>query len=217
MPSVNSANGNPKINLKPLKITCTSTQCGNNLHCFKQKGKIMDQNLSGRCRSCGISLVDWQRLHLLDVGDINYTFNALKHELIRHHFWHIEIDQKAINHALRKGKTKLRQAAEHRIRRSVGDAEPIFDGRQTPKSGNSIFYAQHATATCCRKCIEYWHGIPLGQELTEDQIQYFAKLVMLYIEDRLPQLKEEGIHVPKISSRKEKKEDSFAYAEGALF
>ncbi len=35
-----------------------------------------------------------------------------------------------------------------------------IDGRQTPREGNTIFYAQHATASCCRTCIEYWHGIP---------------------------------------------------------
>ena len=56
---------------------------------------------------------------------------------------------------------------------------------QTPFSGNVIYYAQHATATCCRKCIEAWHGIGRECHLTEEEIAYFAELMMHYIETRL--------------------------------
>jgi hypothetical protein len=192
----------PAINLKPLKITCTKTDCKIGLHCFLQSRKMRKENRSGECRDCGAKLVDWSRVRKLDLSDVAYTFSMLKYELIRHHFWHIEFDQKAINHANRKGKKGMGIAAEKRIRRSVGPAEPAFDGRQTPKSGNIICYAQHATATCCRKCIQEWYGIKLGVALTEQQIAYFTSLIMLFIEDRMPQLREEGINVPRISSRK---------------
>ncbi|WP_210403143.1 MULTISPECIES: DUF4186 family protein [unclassified Tolypothrix] len=154
----------------------------------------------GQCHSCGADLVDWSRVQKRDLSDVNYTFAALKHELIRHYFWHIEIDQKAINHARRKGKNGMRVAVEKRIRKSVGPAEPPYDGRQTPKenSGNAIYYAQHATACCCRQCMEYWHDIPLGRELTEAEIGYFSDLVMLYINERLPFLTENGEKVPRL-------------------
>lgn len=188
------------IQLQPLKIKCTSTNCENGLHCFKQtrKKKVADQ--FGQCHSCGADLVDWSRVQKRNLSDVQYTFAALKHELIRHYFWHVEIDQKAINHARRKGKTGMRVAAEKRIRKSVGPAEPLYDGRQTPKenSGNAIYYAQHATACCCRKCMEYWHNIPLGRELTEQEIGYFTDLVMLYVEERLPILTEHGEKVPRL-------------------
>ena len=34
----------------------------------------------------------------------------------------------------------------------------INDGKQTPMKGHPVFIAQHATATCCRGCIEKWHN-----------------------------------------------------------
>src|SRR5262245_12034807 len=136
--------------LKPLKIKCTSTDCGNGLHCFRKTRKMQMANQAGRCRACGVELVDWSRVHLCQTADIQYTFAALRYELIRHHFWHIDIDEKAVLHARRKGKAGMRLAAEKRIRASVGAAEPSYDGRQTPMQGNAIYYAQHAVAACCR-------------------------------------------------------------------
>jgi hypothetical protein len=122
----------------------------------------------------------------------------MRYELIRHHFWHIEIDEKAVLHARRKGINGMRIAAASRIRKSVGPARPARDGRQTPLegSGNAIYYAQHATASCCRKCVEYWHGIPQGQELTEEEINYLMELAMMFILDRIPVLTKDGETIP---------------------
>lgn len=189
-----------KTKLEPLKITCTSTDCASNLHCFKFHNKKMTADKKGACRSCGIKLVDWNRVHKRNIKDIAYTFKSLKFELIRHHNWHIDIDLKAMNHARRKGKKLMRIAAEKRIRSSVAPANPPRDGTQTPREGNIIYYAQHGTACCCRKCIEYWHDIPQGRELNVDEIQYFTDLILDYLRDRLPDLKEDGVYVPKIKS-----------------
>ena len=54
---------------------------------------------------------------------------------------------------------------------------PKNDGRQTPMRGHPICIAQHATATCCRLCLEKWHRIPLGQSLTGEQIEYVLKVL----------------------------------------
>jgi hypothetical protein len=160
-------------------------------------------NQQGRCRTCGAELVDWSRVHKRNPADAAYTFAALKYELVRHYFWHVEIDLRAVNHARRKGKIGLQAAAEQRIRKAVGPAEPPFDGRQTPRegSGNVISYAQHATASCCRKCIAEWHGIPRGRELTEDEIAYLTTLAVLYIDERLPFLTQDGEKGPRLSGR----------------
>ncbi|MCE9551908.1 MAG: DUF4186 domain-containing protein [Planctomycetes bacterium] len=157
-------------------------------------------NETGACRTCGAKLVDWGRVHSMKVADVEYTFDALKHELIRHHFWHVEIDPKAVNYARRKGTIGLQSAVRSRIHKAVGIANNPYDGRQTPMegSGNPIHYAQHATATCCRKCMEYWYGIQQKCALNADEIEYFTELVMLYIKDRLPDLSEEGEHVPPL-------------------
>ncbi len=191
------------IRKTPLKITCTSTDCDSGLHCFKATAKMTRRNESGRCRECGVDLIRWERIHRRDLGDIQHTFQSLKNELIRHHFWHKPIDQKAVNHARRKGRKKLRSDVKKRIRKVLGAAEPYRDGRQTPMTDNAIYYAQHATASCCRKCTEYWHGIPRGRPLTDQEIDYLAELIYLYIDDRLPNLTEDGEHVPRIRSDKQ--------------
>jgi len=37
--------------------------------------------------------------------------------------------------------------------------------QQREGSAEIVHYAQHATAACCRKCIEYWHGIGPVREI----------------------------------------------------
>jgi len=183
--------------LPPLDITCTSTNCENGLHCFKQTKQMKIANIKGICRECGADLVDWSRVYKRNPSDVKYTFKALKYEMVRHHYWHVDIDQKAINHARRKGIRGMKEAAEHLVRKKLSSAVPTFDGRQTPKDGNALFYAQHATASCCRKCVEYWHDIQYGRPLTETEIAYLSELLMLYVIDRLPYLKENGEYIQR--------------------
>lgn len=187
--------------LEPLEISCSSADCKSGLHCFRLTKRMKAADERGMCRYCGAKLVDVSRTYRRDFTDVKYTLEALKWEYWRHHYWHIEIDQKAVNHARRKGKIALRVAAAKRLRQSVGNAEPFHDGQQTPKTGNTLYYAQHATATCCRKCIEDWHGVQMGKALTDGQINYFTDLLMLYIEERLPSLTETGEYIPPIRSK----------------
>jgi Domain of unknown function (DUF4186) len=179
----------------PLDIKCTSADCDNDLHCFKQLKK-MTPDQRGKCRACGADLVDWMRLHRRDKGDSVHTFAALQHELIRHHFFHRLVDESALRHAQRKGRIALKAAARDRLGKYLAVAEPPRDGRQTPLEGNAIYYAQHATATCCRTCLEYWHDIPKGRPLTPQEFDYCATLVDLFIDKRLPDLADDPIKVP---------------------
>lgn len=55
------------------------------------------------------------------------------------------------------------------IDRRVGVASPPNDGKQTPWRNHPVFVAQHATATCCRGCIQKIHEIPAGQPLSADE------------------------------------------------
>jgi hypothetical protein len=66
--------------LKPLKITCTSSDCAQGLHCFQQTRKLVALHQQGRCRTCGVALIDWRRVHQRDPADVSYTFTALKYE-----------------------------------------------------------------------------------------------------------------------------------------
>ena len=185
------------VTLSPLKVTCTSANCGDDLHCFKFHSRKMKPADRGHCRYCGADLVDWERVHARNTADIAHTFEALKHEFIRHHFWHKPIDENAELHARRKGRIDLRAAAEKRIASSVGDALPPRDGQQTPLSGNVLYYAQHATSCCCRTCMEYWHGIPKGRALTAAETRYFVDLVMRFVGDRMPQLLDAPEKIPR--------------------
>jgi Domain of unknown function (DUF4186) len=180
----------------PLEIKCTSTDCDNDLHCFKQLKK-MTPDQRGKCRDCGADLVDWKRLHRRDKGDAEHTFEALQHELIRHHFFHRPVDDGAMRHAQRKGRDQLKDAARDRLSKYLAVVEPPRDGRQTPLEGNAIYYAQHATATCCRTCLEYWHDIPKGRPLTDGELDYCVSLVDLFLDEKLPDLADEPINVPR--------------------
>lgn len=182
---------------EPLGITCTSTDCGNNLHCFLQLQK-MTPDQRGKCRVCGADLVDWPRVHRRKIRDAKNTFKALQCERIRHHYFHRDIDIKAINHAKRKGRIQLMQSARTRLEKYLAPADPPRDGIQTPKKDNSIYYAQHATATCCRKCLEYWHDIPKGWPLTQEQTEYCFELIELFLDERLPDLADEPMKVPPL-------------------
>lgn len=186
---------------KKLEIACTSTDCKSGLHCFQATQKMKKEGQQGRCRECGVELVDWPRVRRRDLRDAEHTFSSLRLERIRHHYWHIEIDQRAINYALRKGWKNLEETVAQRLRTSIGGATPFHDGFQTPWENNPIYYAQHAIAGCCRKCVEYWHGIARGKELTGPEISYLKELSMLYLRERLPELSENGVHVPPIQSR----------------
>ena len=101
--------------LKPLKMSCTQTDCDNDLHCFKQLKK-MTPDQRGKCRACGANLIDWKRLHRRDRGDAAHTFEALQHEMIRHHFFHRPVDDAAMRHAQRKGRDQLKDSARDRLR-----------------------------------------------------------------------------------------------------
>lgn len=187
-------NAHPE-SLTPLRVRCTNSDCENGLHCFKKTRRMAPDRVGG-CRHCGVKLVDWDRVHRRDLSDVAFTFQALKYEWVRHHMWHKPIDDYARLRAHRKGKQALREAARKRIWSSVGKAEPFRDGRQTPFSGNVLYYAQHAVACCCRTCMEYWHGIPKHVALTEDQVDYFVELMMMFIDERMPELTEEGEIIP---------------------
>jgi hypothetical protein len=179
--------------------------CEAGLHTY-HNSKILNSKGNPMCRYCGIDTVDWERMHRRDLQDIDYTISQLQTEKFRYEWWMKEFDQRAKNHALRKGLLNLRLAASARLLKSVGvvyempdgTKRPYRDGLQTPYSGNSIYYAQHALACCCRKCMCYWHGVPYGRNLSEEELLYFTELVMSYIGMKLPEIQMQGLSIPRI-------------------
>jgi hypothetical protein len=63
------------------------------------------------------------------------------------------------------------------VEKRLAPAAPPNDGKQTPWRGHPVFTAQHATATCCRGCLQKWHGIEKGVALTDEQKQYVVSVL----------------------------------------
>jgi hypothetical protein len=68
------------------------------------------------------------------------------------------------------------------IEKRLAPAMPARDGKQTPYRGHPVFVAQHATATCCRGCLEKWHGIPRGQPLSARQKAHVVAALRRWLE-----------------------------------
>jgi len=76
-----------------------------------------------------------------------------------------------------KGLPLVMQHAADFLTRRLAPADPPNDGKQTPFRNHPVFVAQHATATCCRGCLEKWHRIPKGHALSpEEQSHVLAVL-----------------------------------------
>lgn len=68
-----------------------------------------------------------------------------------------------------RGLPAVMEHAARFVAERLAPAEPPNDGRQTPWRGHPVFVAQHATGTCCRGCLERWHGIPRGVPLGPEE------------------------------------------------
>ena len=81
-----------------------------------------------------------------------------------------------------KGPDVIRSHAADFVRRKLAPALPPNDGRQTPMRGHPVFKAMHATACCCRDCLNKWYSVPLHRELTESEQRRIVNLLMAWIE-----------------------------------
>lgn len=88
------------------------------------------------------------------------------------------------HYVIEKGMDTVRSHATDFIRDRLAPAEPKNDGKQTPMRGHPVFIGQHATGTCCRSCLEKWHHIPKGRELTETEQKYVVDVIMEWSKGR---------------------------------
>ena len=84
-----------------------------------------------------------------------------------------------------KGLEKIEEDAYYFIRNRLRDTSRVKDGKQTPMKGHPVFIAQHATATCCRGCLNKWYHIPKDRLLTEHEIDFCVALIMAWINNEL--------------------------------
>ena len=80
-----------------------------------------------------------------------------------------------------KGFDTIRSHAVDFIAKRIAPADIPNDGKQTPMRGHPVFTSQHATATCCRGCINKWHKFAKDVQLTKEQQKYLVDLIMEWI------------------------------------
>lgn len=117
-------------------------------------------------------LCDGEKRNLEDL------FERLSQSKFRSGFHLKEKDKKYV---LDKGGDKIREHAKDFVSQRLAPAVIPNDGKQTPMKGHPIFIAQHATACCCRGCLEKWHHFPRGKELTEEQQDYVVDVLMEWV------------------------------------
>lgn len=71
------------------------------------------------------------------------------------------------------------------VNKHLKDITKFFDGKQTPMKGHPVFIAQHATATCCRECLNKWHHIEKTHVLTEKECDYIVELILKWIKNEI--------------------------------
>ncbi len=96
-----------------------------------------------------------------------------------------KLSAKDIDYIEKKGLETIKQHAADFIRDRIAPAVIPNDGKQTPMHNHPVFIAQHATASCCRGCVEKWHGFRKGVELTKSQQNYLVGLIMEWLKRQL--------------------------------
>ena len=92
------------------------------------------------------------------------------------------LNNKMKNYVKEKGIDTIRKHAYEIINKRLKPSVISNDGRQTPmRQVHPVFIAEHACACCCRGCLEKWHKIPKGRELTNDEVDYIVNLLIGWI------------------------------------
>ncbi|MDY4207133.1 MAG: DUF4186 domain-containing protein [Lachnospiraceae bacterium] len=131
-----------------------------------------------------------RRLYDGEKRNLEDLFERLSQSKFRSGFHLKEKDKKYV---LDKGGDKIREHAKEFVSQRLASAVIPNDGKQTPMKGHPIFIAQHATACCCRGCLEKWHHFPRGKELTEEQQDYVVDVLMEWVSRQM-----EGYEVSEI-------------------
>ena len=110
--------------------------------------------------------------------DLDDVFGRLAHSTFRRRFRLRAAEQEYLE---RRGLDTVMAHGEKFIEERLAPAYLPNDGKQTPMRNHPIFVAQHATGTCCRGCLEKWHGIPRGQALTSEEKAYILSVLRRWL------------------------------------
>ena len=111
-------------------------------------------------------------------SDLDELFERLARSTFRRRF-HLRAAEREYLES--KGLDAVMSHGEKFIEERLAPADPPNDGKQTPMRNHPIFVAQHATATCCRGCLEKWHSIPKGHALTSEEKAYVLSVLRRWL------------------------------------
>jgi hypothetical protein len=179
-----------KARPKSLNLTCGRSECDKELHTFRPLRIDLTATGLAPCTKCGYELTRNDTSTIRNSRDVETLFATLQTEWIRHFFFHLAITDRIEHYAAKHGRDGLARIAGEQLQsgRMIGYS-PRWDSQQTAMlRGTIIHWARHAVACCCRRCMAYWHGIPMSSMLTEADVEYFQELIMRYVDIRLPDL-----------------------------
>lgn len=114
--------------------------------------------------------------------DLDELFSTLAKSPFRSNF---QLRAKDLSYLQQKGISEVLNHAEDFIGKRLAPAMIANDGKQTPMRGHPVFVAQHATACCCRGCLQKWHQIPQGRELTLAEQAYIVVVLERWLQARV--------------------------------
>lgn len=114
--------------------------------------------------------------------DLDELFAALARSSFRSGF---QLRAKDLSYLQQKGISAILDHAEDFIGKRLAPTFIPNDGKQTPMRGHPVFVAQHATACCCRGCLQKWHQIPQGRELTQAEQAYVIVVLEKWLRERV--------------------------------
>ena len=109
---------------------------------------------------------------------IEQALEKLSHSKFRSGF---KMTKKEKEYLEAKGIDIIRSHACDFVSIKLAPENPVNDGRQTPMHGHPVFKAMHATACCCRGCLEKWYRVPKNTELSQSQQERIVNLLMAWI------------------------------------
>ena len=113
--------------------------------------------------------------------DPDDLFAALEKSTFRRRF---RLSPKELAYAREHGLEGTLDHARTFIRERLAPASIPNDGKQTPMRNHPVFVAQHATATCCRGCLEKWHHLPRGRALGEAEQDHVIAVIARWLRDQ---------------------------------
>ena len=113
--------------------------------------------------------------------DVDDLFRALSGSKFRAKF---KLGGRELDILRDKGLDAIMQHASDLIGKRLAPAKIPNDGKQTPWRNHPVFVAEHATATCCRGCLEKWHHIPRGHALTAEETAHVLAVIRRWLESQ---------------------------------